>query len=190
MTPPDPLSTFIPCTREVSIGDGVVYRPIRSWHSGTFGGERLPQNKNGDRSGCVYPDGSMNPPLTVTSRLYWNVARPEDTISAFLSYPNGMGCLSEYFWEELGCRTDGDISRYRGPNAEANMESVILARLGDSAVGSAEAIEAKKTREDRPRKNAEAKERLRDAAEALLSGKTPEEVFLGETDNTDPFTLN
>lgn len=34
-------SEFLPCTRNVDVGDGVMYRPIRSWHGGTFAGEQL-----------------------------------------------------------------------------------------------------------------------------------------------------
>ncbi len=32
---------FIPGTRTIPVGGGVVYRALRSWHSGTFSGERL-----------------------------------------------------------------------------------------------------------------------------------------------------
>jgi hypothetical protein len=168
---------FIPTTREVSIGDGVVYRPIRSWHSGTCAGEGHLHMPHGDRSGCIDDDGKTSPPHTVTHRLYWNVSNPKDTISAFLSYPNAMGLVDEYFWEAI---VGDDVERWIGGTAEADMEQFILGLLGDSAKASAEAEAARVAREERPEKIAEAKQVLRDAAAALR----------GEPDTSDPFDLN
>ena len=174
---------FVPTTREVSIGDGVVYRPVRSWHSGTYAGERretIPGTSDG--SGCIkVKRGSgeelCHPPQTVTHRLYWNVAKPDDTISAFLSYPGAMGCCDEYFWEAY---IGEDVERWTGDTAEADMETAILGVLGDSAKESAEAAAARIAREERPARVAEARQTIRDAAAALR----------GETDDTDPFSLN
>jgi hypothetical protein len=173
----DKKDLFVPATREIAIGDGVVYRPIRSWHSGTYAGEGLLRMPSGDRSGCVDDDGSTQPPLTVTHRLYWNVAKPEDMISAFLSYPGAMGCCDEYFWEAY---IGDDVERWTGETAEADMEKAILGALGDSAKESAEAAAARVAREERPARAAEARQVLRDAAAALR----------GEQDTTDPFDLN
>ncbi len=124
--------TFIPCTLTRSIGNGVVFRPIKSWHSATFAGEgllKIPESDDG--SGCVRPstEGSYQKlcpiPLTVTHRLYWHESNPDKTISAFLSYPEAMGYYGdkEYFWEIYG--TGDDIERFGGEQAEAEMEVVI-----------------------------------------------------------------
>jgi hypothetical protein len=120
---------FIPCTREIEIGNGIVYRPIRSWHSGNYAGEQLDE-VDGDRSGCLFPpklaggaEGLTAAPLTVTHRLYWHRNNPEKTVSAFLSYPGGMGACKAYFWEILPGRNDpDDIDRYF---SEDDMEQAI-----------------------------------------------------------------
>jgi hypothetical protein len=122
---------FIPATMARSIGDGVFFRPIRSWHSGTYAGEKL-RNIPGsaDRSGCLFDEkirGALDccsPPHTVTHRLYWHERDATKTLSAFLSYPNGMGCSDQYFWEAYGL-SDNDIERYFGDGAEAEMETAI-----------------------------------------------------------------
>lgn len=120
---------FVPCTREIAIGGGVVYRPLRSWHTGAYAGEGL-KSVQGDSSGCVsmHPDRRYmitTPPSTYMHRLYWHVDRPDHTVSAFLSYPNGMGCCDEYFWEN----NIGDCERFTGPTAEQDCEASILAEL-------------------------------------------------------------
>lgn len=125
---------FLPATREISIGRGVVYRPIRSWHSGTYAGERI-TNVHGDRSGCVTNvPGSLTqhcpPPYTVTHRVYWNKRDPERTVSAFLSYPNGMGCCPDYFWEAMG---SDEPERFP---SEEECETRILEWLSDKDVQS------------------------------------------------------
>ena len=123
---------FIPATMARSIGSGVFFRPVRSWHSGTFAGEKLyAMPGRTDRSGCLYDEKvrgvltTCAPPMTVTHRLYWHESDPSKIISAFLSYPDAMGCSGgEYFWENYGIDPD-DIKRYFGPNAEEEMESDI-----------------------------------------------------------------
>lgn len=179
-----PNVSFIPCTREITIGDDVVYRPTRMWHSGTFAGEghrHIPSTTgNRDRSGCLNDEGMCSPPKSVTTRLYWNVNRPDDSVSAILSYPGGMGLVDEYFWEALGTRADGDIERWTGPDAEKHMEDAIRVALGTSFRGTLAAREAKRAREERPSKLEQARKTLRDAAAALR----------GEQDDTDPFDLN
>ncbi len=115
---------FVPCTRAISVGAGVVYRPLRSWHSGVFAGERL-DIVNGDRSGCVIKsqycrDGVAPIPYTYTHRLYWNAEGR--TVSAFLSYPNGMGCSESYFWEAML----EDVERFW---SEEEMEDAVRAAL-------------------------------------------------------------
>lgn len=94
---------FIPGTREIAIGSGVVYRPIRSWHANVYAGEGITR-VNGDGSGCLRegPGEWCNRPYTVTHRLYWNKKDPERTWSVFLSYPDAMGCCPSYFWELYG----------------------------------------------------------------------------------------
>ena len=123
---------FIPTTTAREIARGIVFRPVRSWHSDTFAGEQITE-RHGDGSGCMkLVDGmKMCPiPYTVTHRLYWNVKNPDYTISAFLSYPDAMGISGgEYFWETLGTEKDGDIERFFGVNAEAKMEKKIIAVL-------------------------------------------------------------
>jgi hypothetical protein len=121
-------SAFLPCTREVEIAPGMVYRPVRSWHAGNLAGEGVRQ-EHGDSSGCVftYADREVTyPPKTATHRLYWSRERPDYTISAFLSYPGGMGAPQEYFWEAyIGSEPD----RFFGDNAESEMESAIVRSL-------------------------------------------------------------
>lgn len=116
------MSKFVPCTTARSIGEGFFFRPIRSWHSGTFAGEQLHQYNN-DGSGCIDENKMTTRPLSVTHRLYWHESNPEKTISAFLSYPQGMGAESEYFWEAY--KINNDIDRFFGENAETEMEEAI-----------------------------------------------------------------
>jgi len=121
-------SAFLPCTREIEIAPGIVYRPVRSWHAGNLAGERL-REEGGDRSGCVFNVGARevtNPPYTATHRLYWSKERPDATISAFLSYPGGMGACQEYFWEAY---IGDEPERFTGDNAEVEMESAIARSL-------------------------------------------------------------
>ena len=124
---------FIPTTMERHITKSIVFRPIRSWHSHTYAGENL-ESVNGDGSGCLKKDlitkqgitfdGTISRPYTVTHRLYWNVKNPNETISAFLSYPDAMGCSGgEYFWEIHPYKND--IKRFFGKDAEKNMEQTI-----------------------------------------------------------------
>lgn len=119
---------FIPCTMARQIGDtGVFFRPVKSWHSGTYAGERLYElPDSGDRSGCLRPDGRADPPYTVTHRMYWHERAPEHKVSAFLSYPNGMGAMDDYFWECNGVDPNGDVTRFTGDDAESEMETAII----------------------------------------------------------------
>lgn len=121
---------FIPCTMERHIGNRIYFRPIKSWHTGVYAGEKLykiPGTNGG--SGCLRRDTGKyqdlcSPPLTVTHRLYWHEKNKDKTISAFLSYPNGMGAMKEYFWEIYPAE-DGDIERFVGDKAEEEMEEMI-----------------------------------------------------------------
>ena len=127
---------FIPGTMEREVAKNIVFRPVRSWHSNTFAGEGLYQVK-GDGSGCLLTDGKLGiirnqtrlagttielclKPLTVTHRVYWNKKRPNEHISAFLSYPNGMGVLTSYFWEVM---IGDDIERF---DFESDMERRVI----------------------------------------------------------------
>lgn len=122
---------FIPATVARAVGEGVFFRPIKSWHSGTYAGEKLRKMPGtDDGSGCVRTDTASkygglicNPPLTVTHRLYWSQRDPEKTVSAFLSYPDAMGAENEYFWETYGI--SDDIEHFFGENAEEEMEEFI-----------------------------------------------------------------
>lgn len=133
---------FIPCTREIEIGRSVVYRPVRMWHSGTYAGEGF-TSVRGDGSGCLKRgaeathDHHIAPrPSSVVTRLYWNRNKPARKISALLSYPGGMGCVDEYFWEAtIESDTDG-ITRWTGDNAEAEMEEAIRQEIGDGVARS------------------------------------------------------
>lgn len=121
---------FIPTTMARHIGDGVYFRPIRSWHSGTLAGEGRKPKDGEDGSGMLMREDYKGlrvcmPPYTVTHRLYWHESEPSKTISCFLSYPNGMGASDQYFWESYGITEDGDIDRYFGENAEAEMEEAM-----------------------------------------------------------------
>lgn len=123
---------FIPATAARSIGGGVFFRAIRSWHSATFAGEKLEKIPGSqDGSGCLYREHiggvllTCAPPLTVTHRLYWHERDPSNTLSAFLSYPDAMGCSDgRYFWEACGIDPD-DVTRYFGDAAETEMETAI-----------------------------------------------------------------
>ena len=126
---------FIPTTMERKIAKNIVFRPIRSWHSNTYAGEQLETMPNSmDRSGCMridrlanYESKMCSIPKTVTHRLYWHKKNPNLTISAFLSYPDGMGGSNgEYFWEVYSVRRDGDIDRFFGKDAEKRMEAKII----------------------------------------------------------------
>jgi len=124
---------FIPTTMSRAIGDGVFFRPVRSWHSATFAGEKLTERAGGDRSGCMFPERFhglevCSIPYTVTHRLYWHEKAPDNTISAFLSYPGAMGFSEEYFWEANGS-DENDVTRFFGDAAEAEMEIAIKAKL-------------------------------------------------------------
>ena len=117
---------FIPCTMARPIGGDVFFRPVRSWHSATYAGEGL-EIVGGDRSGCLMKGGVLSKmcsvPLTVTHRQYWHKRDPARAVSAFLSYPNAMGCSDSYFWETYGL--GDDVERWFGDNAEAKMERAI-----------------------------------------------------------------
>lgn len=128
---------FIPCTTPRKVAKGIVFRPLRSWHSGTFAGEGLKSVK-GDGSGCIKMsnEGGWNhetcmPPYTVTHRWYYIDGHPEIGLSAFLSYPDRMGCSDgEYFWEALGTiGCEDDVERFFGPDAEAEMERAVIKTL-------------------------------------------------------------
>lgn len=120
------MNDFIPATMEREIYKNIVFRPIRSWHSNTYAGERL-KIYNGDRSGCEMDDMLCRIPYTVTHRLYWNKNNPEKTISAFLSYPNGMGNCANYFWEIYPAK-NSDIERF---SCELRMEEYLIGMLKD-----------------------------------------------------------
>lgn len=118
---------FIPCTMARSIGSGIFFRPVKSWHSGVYSGEKLEHIPGSeDRSGCARKIGygwECSVPLTVTHRVYWHEHDPSKTVSAFLSYPNAMGVSDEYFWETYGI--GDDVERWFGDNAEQEMENTI-----------------------------------------------------------------
>ena len=130
---------FIPCTMEREIAKDIVFRPVRSCHSNTFAGEKLlkmPDRE--DRSGCMEIINNTRTgsnvemcriPYTVTHRQYWHKKNPKYAISAFLSYPEAMGCSDgEYFWEALGTAKE-DIERFFGDSAEQDMEKKIIKAL-------------------------------------------------------------
>lgn len=125
-----PEFDFLPATRAVAIGRDVVYRPIRSWHSGVLAGEGR-DIERGDRSGCIV--GQLRgmtvalPPKSATHRMYWNTETGA-SVSAFLSYPNGMSPTPFYHWELLFRGPDGsDVERY---TSEEELEAVVLATIG------------------------------------------------------------
>lgn len=142
----DGKSIFLPATCNREVVPGIVYRAIRSWHRGTYAGEGLEQ-VHGDASGCIKSVNVSNPPVntrgaittlsmdmnmttqpkTTDHRLYWHVDFPDDTISAFLSYPNGMGMCDSYFWEAYPM-SDGE-ERWSGDAAEIEMEEAVIAEL-------------------------------------------------------------
>ena len=124
---------WMPCTMARAIGDGVFFRPVRSWHSNTYAGEKITRVR-GDGSGCMFEDkfkglSVCGVPYTVTHRLYWHENAPDNSISAFLSYPDAMGCSDgEYFWEAHPM-DEGQEARYFGADAETEMEAAVKARL-------------------------------------------------------------
>lgn len=110
-------SDYIPGTMEREVAPDIVFRPLRSWHSGVYAGEGLKEVK-GDRSGCLHEADLQGwttlvtlQPRTVTHRAYWNKKNGKE-MSVFLSYPNGMGWEDHYFWEIYPVE-EGDIERYR-----------------------------------------------------------------------------
>lgn len=116
---------FIPCTKPVSIGDDIYYRPHKHWGMNIWAGEGL-YEMNGDASGCLHKDakwplGTCSKPIVVMQRIYWNGKKQ---ISAVLSYPNGLSIQGEYFWEIYGDGLD-DIERFFDSNAEEEMETRI-----------------------------------------------------------------
>lgn len=131
---------FIPATKEINVTRKIVYRPIKSWHSATFAGEKLEKLPGtNDGSGCMKRaklygelDWDMTYiPKTVTHRLYWHKDNPKETMSAFLSYPDGMGSCNEYFWEAYPIK--GDVERWTGDKAEEDMEKVLVRILNRKA---------------------------------------------------------
>jgi hypothetical protein len=121
--------TFVPATKPVHVGEGVFYRPLRSWHSGVYAGELL-EIVGGDRSGCCDAKKEGEPqrcyvPKSYTHRWYWHEDEPDCTISAFLSYPGGLGISGEYFWEA----NIADCERFSGAKAEERLERAILTYL-------------------------------------------------------------
>jgi hypothetical protein len=119
---------FIPGTTEREVAPNIVFRPIRSWHSGTYAGEKL-RDVNGDRSGCLVDKklggfvDLCTVPYTVTHRIYWNKETGKN-ISAFLSYPGAMAIGDRYFWEIHPYK--GDIARF---DSEDVMERAVVAEL-------------------------------------------------------------
>ncbi len=119
--------SFVPATRPITVAPGIVYRPVRSWHTGVYAGERL-EIADGDRSGCLIdgPHGSKVtfPPKTYTHRIYWRTDEPEVSyVSAFLSYPHGMGSCDGYFWEAM---IGSEVERY---TSEEELEAAVVAYL-------------------------------------------------------------
>ena len=121
---------FIPATTERHITKDIVFRPRKSWHSATAAGEKITGWTDiEDRSGCARPIKECGGllmcmvPYSVTHRLYWNKKRPDEKISAFLSYPDAMGGCDTYFWEAL---FDDDTHRF---DTEEDMEKAILKAL-------------------------------------------------------------
>ena len=128
---------FIPTTKETSIGKNIVWRPVKSWHSGTHAGEKLTvmpgqDPKTGDKSGCMRElDGlpMCSIPYTVTHRIYWNTITKKE-VSTFLSYPDAMGYSDgKYFWELLNPDI-GDTERFFGNDAQEKMEERIKKLIG------------------------------------------------------------
>ncbi|RLD10699.1 MAG: hypothetical protein DRI44_05395 [Chlamydiae bacterium] len=111
------------CEREIE--KDIVFREIKSWHRLSYAGEGLKFGPGGDRSGCICDDGKCFPPLTVCHRVYYHKKNPKFMISAFLSYPNGMADINEYFWETRGTKKS-DVERFFGKNAERKMEKKII----------------------------------------------------------------
>jgi len=124
----DYWTDFIPGTMEREIAPNIVFRPIRSWHSATYAGERLRKVGN-DGSGCMRLDNDdtkiCNIPLTVTHRCYWN-KQTGKRLSVFLSYPEGMGYFGDkqYFWEAYP--VGDDVERYE---TEDEMERSVIGLL-------------------------------------------------------------
>lgn len=115
-------NSFVPCTRAIAIGDGVHYRPIRSFGTNAYAGERLTIVKS-DRSGCMFEEEfrgfAVAPiPRMAIHRVYWHERDAEAFVSAFLSYPGAMGTPQTYFWEVLL----GETERF---DAEETMEQRI-----------------------------------------------------------------
>lgn len=117
---------FIPATSPRQISPHIYFRPIRSWHSATYAGEGLTVVKT-DKSGYLLNNGLCYAPKTVTHRIYWH-DETNKFISAFLSYPDAMGCVDEYFWE-IYPGDNEDVDRFF---SEAEMEAKIISILNSN----------------------------------------------------------
>lgn len=114
---------FIPRTKNIKISENIFYRPIKSWHSGTFSGEGLYAIPGtSDASGCLKTHGVCSPPLTVIHRIYWHKDYEDATFSAWLSYPNAMGLIPDYFWE-ISNKNEYDVHIF---HSEQEMEDYII----------------------------------------------------------------
>lgn len=117
------VHNYIPGTCDRYITPDISFRPIKSWHSNTYAGEGL-TNVNGDGSGCIDINRRCQQPLSVTHRIYKHDGS-DKWISAFLSYPNGMGAVDDYFWEIYNPE-ESDIEQF---DTELEMETKIKAIL-------------------------------------------------------------
>jgi len=124
-----PYRNWLPATMEREIAPNIVFRPIRSWHTGVFAGEGLTKLPNtDDRSGCIL--GKLcsidvcAPPGSVTHRIYWNRITGK-ALSSFLSYPNSLGVCDTYFWE-IYPSASGQPKRFL---SEEKMEAAVISLL-------------------------------------------------------------
>lgn len=125
------MREFIPNTIERKVTDKIVFRPIKSWHSGTYAGEGLryiPGTSDG--SECIkyvscYSSAVCSPPMSVTHRLYWHIDNPDRVVSVFQSYPGGLGAWSEWFWELLDDQTGENIRQATEAEIEADVIRIL-----------------------------------------------------------------
>lgn len=90
-------------TKKQELAPGVFKEDKRHWALGSYAGEGR-MTFGGDSSGCLNGKGLTRRPLIAIYRHYTS---EKGIISCFLSYPDGMGVVANYFWEI--CSLEGEL---------------------------------------------------------------------------------
>ena len=118
-------------TKPIAIAPGIYREDKMHWAMNSYAGLGVSE-VNGDSSGCIYRRLSEREglklclvPKVAIYRHYWS---SKGKISCFLSYPNGMGMLDDFFWEVYSLEGDlfDDIERF---DTEEECEAWIINKL-------------------------------------------------------------